>query len=113
MHTPLSPLLRMTLRLPALALLFRATLLLSVVLIARANYNPLTWFGMPTVVRLAAWSTAWTGRSELKRVLDAGLTVGKIRQDQLLWETFLAVALSSTAEVFVRALQVSERTLYK
>lgn len=110
MQNPLSPTLRTTLRLPALALLSRAVLLLSVILADRAGYNVLTWFGVPTLVRLAAWSTAWTGKSELKRVMDAGIAVTQIRQPDVLWEVFLAVALSSTSEVFVRALQVSYET---
>lgn len=97
----LSPLLRLSIRLPSLLLLLRAIFLLTAVLGTHHGYS----FGRITgvgvgAVKLLGWGTAWAGKSTLVGLLDKWEVVdGKI-----MWEVFVGTAAAVVTETFVRAL---------
>lgn len=103
---PLSPALRAVIRLPSLLLLLRAVLLLSTVLFTQKGYNPLECIGATSLIKLVGWGTAWAGKSELLRLVQEGLRVQDAMAPQIMWEVFIATAVASVSETFVRALNV-------
>lgn len=103
---PLSPVLRAAIRVPSLLLLHRAVILLSAVLLTQKGYTPLGWTGAKGLVKLVGWSTVWAGKSELLRLVQENLGVEQAMAPQIMWEVFIATAIASVSETFVRALNV-------
>lgn len=81
-------------------------ILLSAVLLTQKGYTPLGWTGAKGLVKLVGWSTVWAGKSELLRLVQENLGVEQAMAPQIMWEVFIATAIASVSETFVRALNV-------
>lgn len=94
----LSPWVRFSLRLPSLLLLLRAILLLATVLSIHSWGWTGEYFRTVGNSRFLRWSTIWAGRSILESKTQL------FEDGQVLWEVFVATAVSTLSECFVRSL---------
>jgi hypothetical protein len=112
----LSPAVQVGCRAPGMLLMLKSASGLAIAL-ALSSGHELNWLkqgGEPNWVRWGVkggakalvWATAWAGKGTLGRFLavKAMKSTVEINHPSLLWQTFLAIALSLSCETFVRAL---------
>lgn len=103
------------LRLPGLLLVLRACVALALAIAVNQSWTDVAWLGKDAVVgalgsvartsaRTLVWTTAWAGKGALGKLVGAGDATSALEHSSLLWQTYVAVAVSLTCENFVRSL---------
>ncbi|BGP27005.1 clathrin-coated vesicle protein [Rhodotorula toruloides] len=104
-------------RIPALLLVIRACVALALAIAVNQSWTNAAWLGQEAEVgvvtglarscaRMLVWTTAWAGKGALGKLIGAANveSASAIEHSSLLWQTYVAVAVSLTCENFVRAL---------
>ncbi|BGP34681.1 hypothetical protein JCM10296v2_006503 [Rhodotorula toruloides] len=102
-------------RIPALLLVLRACVALALAIAVNKGWTDADWLGREdavgmlsgtakTCARMLVWSTAWAGKGALGKLVSSGDAASAFEHSSLLWQTYVAVAVSMTCENFVRSL---------